>query len=318
MQNPGLAIYENNNWLQICPPNLSYLYFTDLELDNNNNAWIAAPNNGLYKYNGNTFTEYNTSNSTLPYNNVSKLKFDNSGNLWIASGKFLIKFNGSTFALVDSVNFGTFWWSLSNNINDIDIAPAGNIYLATGVGLCIYKPSDGTWINYKTSNSSIPSNDINLVKVNAMGDVWITCTGTNNNFYITRFRGGNWVGVSKTTCPMDALPTDMQLDNYGNLWFVSSNANRGGLYKLADTTYIYSSVPTIYQNTTFAVFPNPNNGYFTIQSDKESAFELMDITGRIINTYRVYGRLDVSENLPEGMYFVRDIENGVSQKIVIK
>ncbi|GIV43705.1 MAG: hypothetical protein KatS3mg035_0828 [Bacteroidia bacterium] len=48
-----------------------------------------------------------------------------------------------------------------------------------------------------------------------------------------------------------------------------------------------TSVNQILQNTsTFSLYPNPNNGTFSIHYEKPAIFELTDITGKLINTYR--------------------------------
>jgi hypothetical protein len=72
-------------------------------------------------------------------------------------------------------------------------------------------------------------------------------------------------------------------------------------------------------SNTWLIYPNPNNGNFTIKATQEMHFELMDYTGRIINTYHLLnGSIQVSENLSAGMYFIRERENGSIQKLIIK
>jgi hypothetical protein len=69
----------------------------------------------------------------------------------------------------------------------------------------------------------------------------------------------------------------------------------------------------------FSIFPNPNKGAFTIQSTKGGVFELMDVTGKVINTYTITNtQQTVNENVPAGMYFVREKESGSVQKLIIE
>jgi hypothetical protein len=71
-------------------------------------------------------------------------------------------------------------------------------------------------------------------------------------------------------------------------------------------------------NSGFSVYPNPNNGNFTIQSEKSGEFELMDITGRIINTFIIKNeQKTIQENLPAGMYFIREKQSGALQKLIV-
>jgi hypothetical protein len=69
----------------------------------------------------------------------------------------------------------------------------------------------------------------------------------------------------------------------------------------------------------FSIYPNPNRGNFTIQSTKGGVFELMDVTGKVMNTYTIaHTQQTVQENLPAGMYFVRERQSGVMQKLVVQ
>jgi hypothetical protein len=69
----------------------------------------------------------------------------------------------------------------------------------------------------------------------------------------------------------------------------------------------------------FSIYPNPNRGNFTIQSTKGGVFELIDVTGKVINTYTITNtQQTVNENIPAGMYFVREKESGTIQKLVVQ
>ncbi|GIV43701.1 MAG: hypothetical protein KatS3mg035_0824 [Bacteroidia bacterium] len=86
-----------------------------------------------------------------------------------------------------------------------------------------------------------------------------------------------------------------------------------------DLSGVTSVNETLQNTSTFSLYPNPNNGTFFIQSEKPAIFELMDITGKLINTYRTQGTaLQLNENLPAGMYFVREKETGLTQKIIVE
>ena len=68
------------------------------------------------------------------------------------------------------------------------------------------------------------------------------------------------------------------------------------------------------------VSPNPNQGQFTIQSEKGGVFELMDITGKVPNTYTITGnnKQTINENLPAGMYFIRDKKYQSVVKLIVE
>jgi hypothetical protein len=69
----------------------------------------------------------------------------------------------------------------------------------------------------------------------------------------------------------------------------------------------------------FSIFPNPNSGTFTIQVSKAGVFELMDVTGKVINTYTITNTQEaIYENLAAGMYFIREKQSGAVQKLVVQ
>jgi hypothetical protein len=69
----------------------------------------------------------------------------------------------------------------------------------------------------------------------------------------------------------------------------------------------------------FSIFPNPNSSIFTIQAPKAGVFELMDVTGKVINTYTITDtHKTIHENLAAGMYFVREKDSGRVQKLIIE
>jgi len=69
----------------------------------------------------------------------------------------------------------------------------------------------------------------------------------------------------------------------------------------------------------WSIYPNPSTGNFTLQSEREGTFELMDICGRIIKTFTIQNATEqIQINLPSGVYFIREKETGFTQKLVIE
>jgi hypothetical protein len=67
------------------------------------------------------------------------------------------------------------------------------------------------------------------------------------------------------------------------------------------------------------IYPNPSNGTFTIQTKQVCNVEVIDITGKVINTLRVNGNSVMKIQTP-GVYFLRFTnENGTGvQRVVVK
>lgn len=66
------------------------------------------------------------------------------------------------------------------------------------------------------------------------------------------------------------------------------------------------------------ISPNPNNGQFIIQSRKAGVFELLEVTGRMIQTYPVTGSHEVNQPLPAGVYLVRNKSNNSLRKVIVQ
>jgi hypothetical protein len=145
------------------------------------------------------------------------------------------------------------------------------------------------------------SNNANTLTVNQAGATyqWIDCNNNNapiseatNQSFIPATDGSYAVvvilnGCSHTSACQNFVITDINLQSL-------------------------SKVP-------FSIYPNPNHGNFIIQSTKTGVYELIDITGKVINTYIITNTQEtVNENLPTGMYFVKEKESGRIQKLIVQ
>jgi hypothetical protein len=68
----------------------------------------------------------------------------------------------------------------------------------------------------------------------------------------------------------------------------------------------------------FKVYPNPSNGEFIITSEIPIQVQLTDLTGKIINSYRIENSSTIKETLSSGIYLLKDITNGGATKLIIK
>jgi hypothetical protein len=67
------------------------------------------------------------------------------------------------------------------------------------------------------------------------------------------------------------------------------------------------------------IFPNPTTGIFILQTEKGGVFELIDISGKVIQTYNVQNPAEqIQVDLPCGVYFIRETKSGYTQKLVIE
>lgn len=309
----GLAIYQNNTWESVSPPmGPPFFTVTGVDLGPNNQVWLSAFNEGLLRYDGQNFTQFTTSNSNIPTDNMGRFKVAPDGSIWfgVFMKKYLYKFDGTTFQKYDSINVS--FNPLANTISDVAFHPNGKIYVATGGGLGEYDPVSKIWRFYNTTNSQIPSNSVNKVRINQQGDVWITTDG-NDQFKIARLRNEEWLVFNDSNCPLDVEPKDFTFDAEGQVWFVAF-----GVFKLTDPSLPTSSAQNQTLKTPHA-YPNPSSGYFTVDVEKETQFEIYDLMGRKCLTFSVIpGNKAVHSGLPAGQYFLKEAGKVGTQKLIIQ
>ena len=67
------------------------------------------------------------------------------------------------------------------------------------------------------------------------------------------------------------------------------------------------------------IYPNPTMGRFTLRTEQGGVFELMDLCGKVIQTYKLQNATEqIQVDLPGGMYLIRERERGVTQKLIVQ
>jgi hypothetical protein len=259
------------------------------------------------------------------------IAIDNSGNAYITgvtystdyditTGAFQTTFGGGTDVFVTKLNstgttliYSTYiGGSGAETSYSIAIDGSGNTYIT---GFTISTDYDITTGAFQTTHGG-GTYDVFVTKLNSTGTglIYSTYIGGSNNDTgntITIDGSGNaYITGYTTSTDYDISSGAFQTTNGGGYDVFVTKIDLGG----------NSSVETLVnKDALFSIFPNPNKGVFTIQFEKGGEFELMDITGRIIKTYIIKNeQKTIHENLPAGMYFVREKESGSVQKLIIE
>jgi len=135
----------------------------------NDIVWIGTQLNGMAKFDGTTWTNYDPSNSSLPDYQVKCINKDSNDTLWIGTPSGLVKWD-----IVDYWFVYTNTNSLlhSNNINDIYIDAEDNLYIGTlNGGLSTY--INGFIDYYRTDNSLISDNTILSIDEDIFNNKWL-------------------------------------------------------------------------------------------------------------------------------------------------
>lgn len=154
----------------------------DILQDKMGNIWFATTGDGVYRYDGNSFTNF-TIMDGLSSNCIASMVEDKKGNIWFGTCSGLSCFDGKTFSHIPSANYIHPSTSITNNpstdffVFSILEDKGGKLWLGTNSGVYCY---DGkSFTSFLDSQGVINSQGLDLTSVNSMledkdGNIWFT------------------------------------------------------------------------------------------------------------------------------------------------
>ena len=256
----GLGKIENDIY-SIVPGIPGSMTSLCMAIDNQRNIWIGRAGTGLYQYDGTRITNYNTSNSCLPTNQIFDIAFDSQNKMWLATPEGLIKFGISQCYLYrppvpdtsllrvmcdvnDTVWCGSFSGKLmcfnGTNFNSIELSnsPLKDNYIMD----IIADNENNTWIAtkknvVKKSNdqfSAIFNKQSNAFALNKEGAVWIAFD--SGDTCLLKYKPDLSIVFDSLNSPLNTNKvkiSNMIVDN-NILWIATS---RYGLFKYDGVTF---------------------------------------------------------------------------------
>lgn len=132
------------NWHNSIIPENSLIY--DIAVDSHDNIWIGC--DGLIKFDGSRFTNYNSENSPIPEDFVYSIAVDSKDNVWFTSCRFrtggLVKYNGDSWEVFTPQNSDL----PVNSIRSVTVDKKDNVWLALSEIVneaCLVKISGSLW-----------------------------------------------------------------------------------------------------------------------------------------------------------------------------
>jgi uncharacterized repeat protein (TIGR01451 family) len=125
----------------------------DMEFDKEGNLWYTTGSNGLVKYDGKSWVNYDKNNSTFPFTYSNKIVLDKNGKLWCGgnkSGVCMLE-NESWITYTDTNNFDV----TSDNVKNIFPDKSGNVWVGLDGGLK-HRVIKFTGKSYKVFNETNP------------------------------------------------------------------------------------------------------------------------------------------------------------------
>ncbi len=136
--------------------------------DKRNNLWFTTYGEGVYRYNGKSFINYNESKGLI-YDWIRAVTEDKEGNLWFASKIGVSKFNGGF------LNFTTQNGLFYPNINTLMQDKEGNMWFGTDAQGALRFTGE-TFVSYTTSEG-LSSNIIMSVNEDKDKNLWFSTYG---------------------------------------------------------------------------------------------------------------------------------------------
>ncbi len=276
-----IAKWNGTSWSALATPAITPIvgttYVNDMVVYNGELIFGGNFSNTLMKWNGTSFTNFQTLNPS--YGAVKKLLVDGANNLYVyMEANVILKYDGNNWTTITFTG----------------ITPPGNyreVYDMVADGTDIY-----------------------------IGGSFLDAMGIANADYLIKFDGNTtWTAIAG----LNDNVNDLEIAN-GKLYIAGKFTDAGG-NAVADklVTYDLSGASGINENLNaainFSIYPNPNQGQFTIQTEKGGVFELIDMTGKVLSIYEVKdNKTVIQENIPAGFYFIRDRKSGATNKLIIE
>ena len=178
----GYGVCKFNIQDEQCTNYLEDSAINAIAVDSSGNVWVGTDWDGVYMFNGTTWTNYKTSNSGLASNHVQAIAIENGDVKWFGGCVINEQMHCPLVICLDAVvsRFDGEWGSLD--------PPAGTMVTAIGIdwrghkwfGTRLYGvvEFDGAnWMIYDISNSGLQSNTINAIATDNAWNIWFATQG---------------------------------------------------------------------------------------------------------------------------------------------
>lgn len=211
-----------------------------------------------------------------------------------SSDVFFVKYDNNGNVLFSNSYGGPF----SDYGRSVAADDSGNVYLSGSFGSFTITFGGTTLTNVDT-----PSVDMFILKYDASGNIpWAISAGGNNSDYCNSLTpNGNGTLYLTGGFASDTL-------TLGNTSLINLGTSDIYIAKLGLTT----GIENLLDNKSITIYPNPNNGKFTITNDKINFIVIYNILGEQIYYSSIHEpsnfSIDLSEN-PNGIYLLQITSN---------
>ncbi|MEJ7644649.1 MAG: two-component regulator propeller domain-containing protein [Chryseolinea sp.] len=208
--------------------------------DRAGNLWFGTTENGLYKYDGKSFSQFLVANG-LNSNNIFSILEDKGGKIWIGTEAGLCLYDGKSFVKIQiplpknlPPNKNQYYRN-SHRIFSIMQAKSGKLWFATIDGVYIYDGKSFTpfIVNEAAVGFLNSNNNVEQILEDKAGNIWF---GGRTNEGVYRYDGKSVIHIKIKELSSILYDSNRinhvwawpQLqDKNGNIWF----SNWGGAYR---------------------------------------------------------------------------------------
>lgn len=209
--NKGISKFTGSQWF-----NYTYTYGFDystvrtIAFAPNGTMWVGYNRySGLRKLEAGSWYTYDQ--DVFYFNSIYKIKADNQGFIWVATGGGgVVKLGGGYMTTYTTQN------GLSSyNIYSIAIDSNGNKWFGTDNGVTKLS-KDGFWSKFNKATSGLTNDTINDILADRKGNLWF---GTNNG--VSMYDGSNWKTYNNENRLISDDVQDIAFDKEGNKWILN-------------------------------------------------------------------------------------------------
>ena len=207
----GLSYWENEGFQQIGPEEETSISISGLFEDNEKNLWFTTFGKGIYRYDGNEFTNFR-SDQGLISDWIRSGAEDMNGNFWFSSKFGICKYDGQGFTSFDSRN-----GLLYPNIGTTLVDKEGNLWLGTA-GKGLLKFTGEAFVSL-TSTDGLSNDIVMSIVEDHENNFWFSTYGSG----VSKYDGTNFVNYTVDSGLSNSTVWCSFLDRDSALWYGTSD-----------------------------------------------------------------------------------------------
>lgn len=244
-------------------------FIWDIEVDNQGNIWIGS--DGIIKFDGNTFSKYNSKNSPIPVDFVHSITVDPEDNIWFSSSSHLegglVKYDGTNWTVYTPENTVMPY----NGVKSIAIDKNNNLWLALYRAVtesCLVKIANDNWKTYTSNELGFTPFLFGNIQINSKNQICGAIDYTfsdSQNIHDPQIFIFDEKNTMQLQCDTVLNITKIVVDREDNIWGMSRNAYvmyNGTGWTIDDTTFNNLTINTIELSNEGNVWIGTDNGVY--------------------------------------------------------